>query len=114
METINQIPADESALFGWNLFILITLVFVLNFFISRWLTIILMKEGFITRHPVVDRKKTGEPIFNPMKKSENFQKCILLWFFPVVGASGLFVLLFTQTTIRFVRKVSVKLFLNHI
>lgn len=117
METFHQfdpnaVPANLS-MFGWPLFLMFTMLFVLNFVISRWLTIVLLQNGFITKNPIVDRKRNGKPIFNPMKNSDEFQKAILLWFFPVIGALGLLALLIVHSTLRFFKKVSVRLFLQH-
>ena len=57
-------------------------ILLINIVISRWLTIILIEEGFIKRD------------------SPEFRKAVLFWFVPVMGALGLWFLLLTKKLIQ--------------
>lgn len=117
METFHKFDPtavpEHLSMFGWPLFLILVTLFMLSFVISRWLTIILLQKGFITKNLVVDRKKNGKPIFNLTKESDEFQKAILLWFFPVIGVLGLLTLLIIHSVVRFFKKISMSLFLNN-
>lgn len=87
---------NHTSTHGFALFLVIAMVYLLNFFIARYVTIIMIEQKFVK------------------KKSEELSKMKTLWFFPVVGAVGLFMLLLTHQFLRFWAKASKWLFLKHI
>lgn len=91
METI-----QTTSIYGWPLFLLLSAVFVLNFFIARAFTNKLVKQKFIK------------------KNSPEFEKAVMAWFMPIVGALSLFMLLWTYKTIRFWKSFGKWLFLKHV
>ncbi len=93
---INELEASQSTPLGLGFFLVCVLIFIANFLLSRSLTISLIREGFIKN------------------KSEEFQKCIIAWFFPIVGVISLLMLLTTHLFIRTTKKLNQKLFLSHI
>jgi Na+/proline symporter len=70
-------------------------IFILNFFIARYFTARLVQQKFIK------------------KNSEEMKKATFMWFFPIVGALGLFMLLWTHKNIKFWKSFSKWLFLKH-
>src|SRR5579859_6508302 len=105
-------PIDFT--YGMPLFVILIIAFIANFFLCRWLTIKLLEADYIAKHPIVDYKKSGQPIYNTTKKSEEFTKCILVWFFPIVGFCSLLVLYSTCSGVRFYKRISRSIFLTHI
>jgi len=91
METLQP----TTTIYGWPLFLLLLAVFVMNFFIARYFTARLVQQKFIK------------------KNSPEFQKALVAWFMPIVGALSLFMLLWTYKTIRFWKSFSKWLFLKH-
>lgn len=75
--------------------ILFSLVFVINFFVARWLTIKLIEHEFMQRD------------------SPEFKKAILFWFVPIVGALGLWFLLLVNKFIIWFRWFSKWIGLSH-
>lgn len=53
---------------------LLIILYIIHFFIARWITIKLIQHGFIRRD------------------SQEFEKAVLFWFAPIVGALGLWFL----------------------
>jgi hypothetical protein len=91
METI-QTPTNA---YGWFLFLSITAIFVLNFLFARYMTLRLVQCKYVK------------------KKSPEFEKTFVLWFFPIVGGLGLWMLLWTFHTIKFWKSFSKWLLLKH-
>jgi len=86
----------QTTIFGWPLFLIFASVFLLNFLIARYMTIRLLQKKYI---------KKGSP---------EFKKAVIAWFMPIVGALGLWMLLWTHHVIAFWKSISKKLFLNHV
>jgi hypothetical protein len=91
METITS----PTTTHGWFLFIAVTAVFVLNFLFARYMTLRLVQSKYIK------------------KNSPEFQKALILWFMPIVGGLGLWMLLWTNHTIKFWKSFSKWLLLKH-
>jgi hypothetical protein len=92
METIQQ---TSIFITGWPLFLMLATVFLFNFLIARLLTGKLISNKYIKRN------------------SPEFQKALILWFMPVAGAVGLWMLLWTYHTIRFWKSINKWLLLKH-
>ncbi len=109
-------PIADPTIFGLPLFLMFVITFVLNFFIARYFTIQLIKDGFIAKHNTLLIRKKNKVVraVNTAETTLRFQKCIITWFFPVVGALCMFGLWFICVTVSFVIRTSQKLFLNHI
>jgi hypothetical protein len=91
-------------------------IFILNFMICRYLSIQLVKAGYIRKHPlmVVTNKKRSKQVPNTAVTTEEYKKLFLFWFVPVVGAAGLIVLYVTHMVKTTVINIKNKLFLQHI
>lgn len=85
------------------------IVFVLNFIISRFFSIQLVKAGYIKKYIIIAKSKSKVKVINP-----EYKKLFILWFFPVVGAAGLMALYITCAVANILVAIKQKLFLNHI
>lgn len=92
METLQP----TTSIFGWPLVLMMLAIFLLNFFLARHFTARLVALKFIK------------------KNSPEFQKALIAWFMPIVGALGLFMLLWTHKIIRFWKSFGKWLFLKHV
>lgn len=99
---INELDAAQNTIYGWPIFLMIVIAFVLNFIIARKLTIALINQGFL------NHKST-----NP-REIDTFEKCILAWFIPVVGVASIVMLLITHSVIRIFKRTRTRLFLKHV
>jgi len=95
-------------------------IFILNFLISRYLSLQLIKNGYVLKHPFVivinhkNKKPKRKVVFHTGKTTEDYKRLFILWFVPVVGACGLLALYITCTTARTLVAIKQKLFLTHI
>lgn len=73
----------NSTLQGWPLVIVLVSIILINFLLCRMITAKLIEKKFIKRNSI------------------EFEKAVIMWFFPIVGFAGLLMLLWTNKVIQF-------------
>jgi len=90
------------------------MVFFLNFFICRDLSIKLVKAGYIKKYIYIAPKLDINPEYRKQMMNPEYKKLFILWFFPIVGVFGLIALYIICVVAKFLAVAKQKLFLNHI
>jgi hypothetical protein len=85
-----------TQIYGWPIIVIMTSIFIINFLLCRYITAKLLKRKILT------------------KKSPEYQKAFLMWFFPIIGFLGLLMLLWIHKIIKFSKSFIKWLLLSHV
>ena len=92
-------------------------LFVTNFIFCRYMSIKIVSAGYVRKHPVVkvvNAKGKIKNAVNTKVTTEEFKRLFFFWFVPIIGAFGMIALYMSGATTVFLKRVTPKLFLNHL